>query len=89
MVQFLYWQLLYGYTAHWVKWTYQQLLSQGFFYPWPAKLQLTQLSLEICRSLFSMTCSKGTGTVLVVRFPGFTFSFSLSPKMMLDVASQT
>lgn len=81
MVQFLYWQLLYGYTAHWVKWTYQQLLSQGFFYPWPALLQFTQLSLEICRPLSSMTCSKGADTVLVVKFPVFTLSVSLSPKM--------
>lgn len=36
-----------------------------------------------------MACSKGTGTVLVMRFPVCTLGFSLSPKIILDIASHS
>lgn len=36
-----------------------------------------------------MTYSKGTGTVPVLGFPVCTLGFSLSPKIILDIASQT
>lgn len=74
--------------------TYQQPVSQGFFYLQVLDLQSYfsshNCSLENCRSLFSMACSKGTGTVLVVvRFPVCTLGFSLSPKIILDIASHS
>lgn len=73
--------------------TYQQPFSQGFFFLQVLGLQSQfsshNCSLENCRSLFSMACSKGTDTVLVVRFLVCTLGFSLSPKIILDIASHS